>query len=145
MFKGKYLYTVDSKNRLSIPAKLRKYISQEAQNTIIIQLGLNKCLQLYPYDKYKTMMERLNKLNPFDPEQAYVKRRILEEVYEEELDGQYRIKLPAELLKKVNITRDVIILGQSDYMEVWDPEEYEKYKNEFAEPYEKVVQRVMNE
>ena len=49
-FKGSYKYSVDGKGRINIPARLRKYVSPEANNTFTITRGFESCLFVYPQD-----------------------------------------------------------------------------------------------
>jgi MraZ protein len=49
-FKGSYEYSVDNKGRVNIPARLRKYVSPEANDTFVITRGYDACLFVYPLD-----------------------------------------------------------------------------------------------
>jgi len=40
-FKGSYAYSVDAKGRINIPARLRKYVSPEANDTFVVTRGQN--------------------------------------------------------------------------------------------------------
>ncbi|HLX12368.1 MAG TPA: MraZ N-terminal domain-containing protein, partial [Bacteroidota bacterium] len=51
-FKGSYTYSVDSKGRINIPAKLRKYVSPDANDTFIVTRGFEKCLFVFPADEW---------------------------------------------------------------------------------------------
>lgn len=132
-FSGSFRYMVDAKNRISIPAKLRREISLDTDKRFIILSDKDdKCIKLYPYKIFQNILDAINKTNPFDPVNAYVRRRFFSNIYDEEMDGQYRIKLPSELLKKVNIDGECLVVGVGDYIELWNPQEFEKYLEEFA-------------
>ncbi len=51
MFRGQFKYSVDSKGRISIPAKLRKHLSAEANETFVMTQGTALCIDLYPLDQ----------------------------------------------------------------------------------------------
>lgn len=132
-FSGSFRYMVDAKNRISIPAKLRREISLDTDKRfIILSDNDDKCIKLYPYKIFQNILDAINKANPFDPVNAYVRRRFFSNIYDEEMDGQYRIKLPSELLKKVNIDGECLVVGVGDYIELWNPQEFEKYLEESA-------------
>lgn len=136
-FTGSFRYSVDSKNRISIPAKLRREISVESDKRFIILSDTDdRCIKLYPQSVFKNIIDAISKANPFDPLNAYARRRLLSSVYEEEMDGQYRIKLPAELLKKTNINGECLVVGVGDYIELWNPDEFQKYLDESARQFQ---------
>lgn len=136
-FTGSFHYSVDSKNRISIPAKLRREISIESDKRFIILSDTDdRCIKLYPYSVFKKIIDEISKANPFDPLNAYARRRLLSSVYEEEMDGQYRIKLPAKLLEKTNINGGCLIVGVGDYIEIWNPDEFQKYLEESSKQFQ---------
>ncbi|MCX8057435.1 MAG: division/cell wall cluster transcriptional repressor MraZ [Ignavibacteria bacterium] len=136
-FTGSYRYTVDSKNRVSIPSKLRKEMPKEANDTfIIISDKDDRCIKLYPSNVFKNIVDTISKANPFHPLNAYLRRRLLSNTYEAEMDGQNRIKLPPELLKKTNINGVCLIVGVGDYIELWDPDEFDKYLQESSQQFQ---------
>ncbi len=136
-FTGSFRYSVDAKNRISIPAKLRREISSESDTRFIILSDTDdRCIKLYPQSVFKNIIEAISKANPFDPLNAYARRRLLSSVYEEEMDGQYRIKLPVELLKKTNINGECLVIGVGDYIELWNPDEFQKYLEESAKQFQ---------
>ncbi len=145
MFTGSFKYSVDNKNRISIPKKIRELWEKEKFETfIIVPHTSEKCIVVYPDKIYIEILNFLNGLNPFDSEAAYLKRRMLEDVTAEKMDGQYRIRIPSEYLNRANINNEVIILGQISYFEVWNPEEYEKYKSSFELPLEEYMKKYLN-
>ncbi|MFP4368882.1 MAG: division/cell wall cluster transcriptional repressor MraZ, partial [Candidatus Kapaibacterium sp.] len=60
------------------------------------------------------------------------------------LDGQQRISVPKKLLEFAGIKNKVMIVGMVDRIELWDPEEFDKYLSEHDESYEDVAAQVMN-
>ena len=52
-FKGQYEHSVDSKGRVSFPAKLRKSLNPQAQERFTILRGLEPCLYIYPQDEWQ--------------------------------------------------------------------------------------------
>jgi len=63
LFKGQFTYSIDSKSRISIPAKIRKHISPDANDTIVMTKGLSSCIDLYPLDEWQKIEDKLKK-NP---------------------------------------------------------------------------------
>jgi MraZ protein len=67
-FKGSYMYSVDDKGRVSLPAKLRKYVSPEANDTFVVTRGFEQCLFVYPLDEWNKLESSLRGLSANDPE-----------------------------------------------------------------------------
>ena len=142
-FKGSYTYAVDNKGRVNLPAKLRKYVSPEANETFIITRGFEKCLFVYPIDEWNKLEQNLRSLSSYDPEHRRFIRAFLELALESQLDAQSRLSIPQELREYANIQDEVRILGMLDKIEIWDPKIYEEYKNSQPESYESVAAKVM--
>ncbi|MBI4811822.1 MAG: division/cell wall cluster transcriptional repressor MraZ [Ignavibacteriales bacterium] len=142
-FKGSYMYSVDEKGRVSLPSKLRKYVSTEANDTFVVTRGFEKCLFLYPIDEWNKLESNLRNLSSYDPQHRRFIRAILELAQESQLDSQARISIPPELREYANILNEVRIIGTLDKIELWNPKVYEEYKISQPESYESIASRVM--
>ncbi|MFZ4619834.1 MAG: division/cell wall cluster transcriptional repressor MraZ [Bacteroidota bacterium] len=141
-FKGSFNYTVDSKGRINIPAKMRKNLSPEANNSFVITRGLDNCIFVYPNDEWSKREAELGKLEQTNREARLYTRLLLEFASDVELDGQHRISLTKELMEYAKISGDVLILGVFDRIEVWNPEEYRKYLDAQQQDYVTVAEKV---
>ncbi len=142
-FKGSYSYSVDSKGRINIPAKLRKYVSPEANDTFVVTRGFEKCLFLYPLDEWNTLEGSIRSLSPSNSQHRFITRTLLQYATETQLDGQSRIMIPKELLQFAGIEDQVLIVGVLERIEVWNPKEYEVYMSSQTDSYENVAQAVL--
>ena len=144
MFIGSFKYSVDSKGRVSIPAKLRKYLTPEANDTFILTRGTAQCIDVYPMDNWKELAaNKLNQLNSFDPKEAMFIRMFLQEAAEDKLDAQSRLLIPKTLMEYAGIEKDIFILGAVKKIEFWNPEKYEEYLKENVQSYEQIANEVM--
>ena len=137
------MYAVDEKGRINLPAKLRKYVSPEANDTFVITRGFEKCLFIYPVDEWNKTEENLRSLSGYDPEHRRFIRTLLELASESQLDAQARLSIPQELREYANIKDQVRIIGTLDKIELWNPTVYDEYKDDQPEPYESIAARVM--
>lgn len=142
-FKGSYNYSVDSKGRINIPSRLRKYVSPEANDTFIVTRGYEKCLFAYPLDEWNKLEQSIRDLSPTNPKHRFFMRTLLELATESQLDGQSRITIPKELLQFAGIENDVLILGVLERIELWNPTIFSEYQKTQAESYENVAQNVL--
>ncbi len=145
-FKGKYDHAVDSKGRIIIPSKLKKHLSPEADEKFVITRGLDDVLWLYPLDVWNAWEQQLKEnTNPFNSEDRFFVRTLMQYAHEVQLDKQNRIMIPKELLDLAHITSAVKLLGMFDYIEIWSPEEFDRYFSSTEQSYEQVASRVMGQ
>ena len=144
MFLGSFNYTIDAKGRVSIPARLRKFVSPDANDTFVFARGSLKCINIYPMNYWKELLEsKLERLNSFDPNDTKFLRLFLPSAAEDQFDTQSRLLVPKRLIEFAEIEKDVIILGMNKYIEVWNPKLYEEFLKEIEEPYESIAKEVM--
>ncbi|MGQ9797734.1 MAG: division/cell wall cluster transcriptional repressor MraZ [Ignavibacterium sp.] len=143
MFKGQFTYSIDNKGRISIPAKLRKHILPEANDTFVMTRGLSSCIDLYPMNEWLKIEERLLQLNSFNESEARFLRMISQYASEDKMDSQSRILIPQKLLEYAKIENEVLILGALRKIEVWNPKIFENYLNSSPESYEEIAAKVM--
>lgn len=128
---------------MNIPARLRKYVSTEANDTFVVTRGYDQCLYVYPLDEWTRLELDIRQLSSTNPKHRFFKRRLLEWAIESQLDGQFRIMIPKDLLQLAGIENDVLIIGVLDHIEVWNPRIYEAYLKTQDESYEVVAQTVL--
>ncbi len=143
-FKGRYEYVLDSKGRLSIPAKLRKCLSVESHDSFVVTRGVEKCLYVYPLDEWQRLEVRLRSLNQFQEKHRFFTRTLLMWASEEfVLDSQSRITIPKNLLEFAEIEKEVVIIGALERIELWNPRAFGEYLNSQPESYATVVEQIM--
>lgn len=127
-FIGEYDYVLDNKGRLNIPAKFRKAIAPEANETVIITLSQDKCLDVYPLDVWqKRIVSKLSDFSEMDKDQRRLTSLIGANSVDSVIDKQGRIAIPQKLLTYANLTNKVIIVGAFNRIELWDPDIRQKY------------------
>ena len=145
MFRGHYTYSIDNKGRISIPAKLRKHVAPEANDTFIMTKGTSTCIDIYQLDQWQKIEEKLLQLNSFNPEEAKFIRMFSQYATDGTLDTQSRILIPQSLIEYARIEKEVLILGALKKIEVWNPVLYEEYLNKTGETYEQIAAKVMTD
>ncbi|MDX1531534.1 MAG: division/cell wall cluster transcriptional repressor MraZ [Rhodothermales bacterium] len=142
-FKGQADNSIDGKGRVAIPAKMRRALNPEAKETFTITRGPERCVFLYPLDRWEEMEEELAQLNPFQREARHFMRTLLRWADEVSLDKQGRVTLSKPLMEFAGLTDRALVIGALDHIEIWDPEVFDAYLNESPGDYETVAERVM--
>lgn len=114
---GEFQHNLDSKGRLSIPARLR----EELGNVFFVTLSMDKCLCAYSAESWQSFTDRVN-------EMPYVKQRKMRPLFAYaakcELDGQGRILLPQNLREYAGLTKNVTVIGCNNHAEFWDSDSW---------------------
>jgi MraZ protein len=142
-FKGSDIYAVDAKGRVSIPAKMRRHLSPEAQQTFIVTRGLEKCLYAYPLDEWKKLEANIHTLNQADERDRYYLRTLMQWSEELTMDAQSRLLIPTSLLDFAEIKREVYFVGVLDHIELWHPANFKRYSESMRRSYESIASEVM--
>ena len=127
-FRGSFDYSVDAKGRVNIPAKFRKALSPEAEETFVITRGPGDCLRAYPLDAWEKREADLWALSE-TKDTVNLKRRVNNFLTESTLDVQGRVTLTPALMKVAGITKEVTLLGMLEYIELWDRAKYSELSN----------------
>lgn len=142
-FKGRFSYSIDNKGRIALPAKLRKSVSPEANESFVITRGFEQCLFVYPQDEWNKLEESIRGLSPSNPQHRFFVRTLLQWATDAQLDNQARLSIPQELLKFAGLENEVLIVGVLERVEIWNPKTYEEYMNNQPATYETVAEAVL--
>ena len=116
MLTGKYNHSIDAKNRLIIPSKIKEQLG----DTITILRGSDKCLTLYSAEEWENYARKISEL-PKTQVRALT-RYLYSNSIEVQPDSQGRVMLPAEMVKYAEITKNIITVGCGKYAEIWSEE-----------------------
>jgi len=129
MFLGEHEHTIDDKNRLTLPARLRQSFAEG----VVVTRGIDSCLDVYTREGWDSFVaSRLAGLDRFSREARELRRYLFSAGTEAEFDKQGRVTLPASLLKKVGLGREVAVVGVDDHLEVWDRETWRVHSEDIG-------------
>lgn len=143
MFYGEYFHTLDKKNRLIIPARFRDVIKEMCIEKLYITRGLDECLFVFPENEWK-VQENKFKAMPFTKKEVRkFKRLFFSGASEVVPDKQWRILLPDYLKEYAQIARNVIIVGVSNRIEIWDKNKWTDFYKSSKQNYEEIAERLI--
>ncbi|MFA4959516.1 MAG: protein MraZ [Candidatus Cloacimonas sp.] len=115
-----------NKQRVIIPAAFKKKFSEELEKKVIVTLGPNDTIAIYPLDNWNETLERLR---IGDEHSNKLRTQLIDfAMTEQELEGPGRIRILERLLNEVNITDSVIIKGEGHYISLWNPKVYNEVR-----------------
>lgn len=113
MFCGEYSHNLDSKNRISLPSKLR----EELGDKVVMTKNVDKCISLYPYDRWLAFTAKLDTLP--ETETRMVKRFLYSAAVESTVDSSGRVLISPILSSYAGIDKSVKVIGVGDHIEIW--------------------------
>jgi MraZ protein len=126
MFFGRYRHAVDSKNRISIPGRLRDRFIVDGSRQVAVFVGFEGCLWCYPLEEWRVILRRLNRLSFDRVDVRDLIRWLSSRGTEVELDAQGRIQLAEEQLRAVGIDGEAVVVGVGARVEIWSVERFEE-------------------
>ena len=131
MMIGEYHHNIDEKGRLIIPSKFRIDLGEK----FIITRGMEKCLFVYPMKDWNNMINELNKLSFTKKDYRTFMRMLLSGATECELDKSGRVNISSPLTNYANLTKECVIIGVNDRLEIWSEKDFETFFNDNIENY----------
>lgn len=131
-FWGQFEHSLDSKNRVAIPAKFRQQITE---GKVFVTEFFEDCLAVFPEDEWKKFIEaELSGLSPIaSSRNRKVERLLYGSAHDCELDKQGRIKISGNHLKISGITKEVVFKGVNNRFEIWDRKKWEAYRTAYSD------------
>jgi MraZ protein len=130
MFRGSFEHTVDSKGRVSVPAKFREIIADRYDGHLVLAMDYDRCLTVYPLEEWEKLEDKIRNLPTMKKEVKDFMRFLLASATECELDKQGRVLIPSTHRDHAGITKNVLLVGIIDKIEIWDAKAWEARNSE---------------
>ena len=124
MLIGEYRHSIDSKKRLSLPAKFRKEMGKD----VVMTHGLDNCIFIYPKKEWQKISEELGKLGVGQSDKRSFNRFILGGAVETPIDALGRMLIPDFLKEFAKLKNKVALIGVHNRVEIWDDGRWQSYK-----------------
>lgn len=126
MFIGEYSASVDEKGRVAIPAKFRTLL----KGRCVVTRGLDSSLFVYTLSEWEKLAEKLASLPISQANTRAFSRLMLAGAMDLEIDKQGRVVLPDYLRQFAGVSKQVIVAGLMNRLEIWDSKKWQSYKKE---------------
>ena len=120
MLSGEFKHTIDTKNRLFIPAKHREELGD---SFMVAKSVRENCLKVYSLEEWDKYIEPIVKLERKNSEA--ILRALHRNAAQVSPDSQGRIVLTPALMSYAEITKGAVVVGCGKYAEIWSEEVYD--------------------
>ena len=121
--RGSYQAKIDEKGRLKLPSSYRTDIESEWKTPgvyLTCDDAYGQYVRIYPLPVWQEIEMRLRKMPSTDQARRRFERWTSLYGLEGEIDAQGRVLIPPQLREPAAMQGDVMVLGTSTYLEVWN-------------------------
>ena len=141
MLIGQHEGKVGAKGRLAFPKKFREILGDR----LIITLGYENSLIIVSEKGWKALLEGTEGKPFIQSEARETQRFLLGSASNVELDSKGRFIIPSYLRNFGKIKEDVVFLGLSRYVELWDKQLWEEYRANLEKNIDRISQKLVDE
>ena len=140
MLIGQFEGKIDKKGRSAFPKKFREILGDK----LIVTLGYENSLIVVSEENWKQLLEGTEGKPFIQSETRETQRFLLGGASSVELDSKGRFIVPSYLREFAKIENEIIFLGLSRYVEVWDKKRWEEYRGDLEKNIDRISQRLVD-
>jgi MraZ protein len=129
MFLGTYTPKLDDKGRLTLPAKFRDALA----GGLMVTKSQDHSLAVYPRAAFEEFARKASLKSRSNPEARAFLRNLAAGADEQHPDAQGRITLSADHRRYASLSKDCVVIGSIDYLEIWDAVAWQQYQETHEE------------
>jgi MraZ protein len=129
MFLGTYTPKLDDKGRLTLPAKFRDALA----GGLMVTKSQDHSLAVYPRAAFEEVLRKASLTSRSKPEARAFLRNLAAGADEQHPDAQGRITLSADHRRYASLSKDCVVIGSIDYLEIWDAVAWQQYQETHEE------------
>lgn len=126
MLRGNALAKVDEKGRLKLPASFRAVLEPAFGRDYFVTSLRGESARLYPMEVWLRVEERVARASALNPSVMRFRSAVNYFGQVASVDGQGRILIHPLLRTQAELRGEVAVLGQHDYLEVWNRASFEQ-------------------
>ncbi len=126
-FIGDFVCKADAKGRIVLPSLFKKVMNAMEENRFVVRKDLfDDCLILSPYPDWEEEMNEIRaRINMYNRAENKFYRQYFRGAAEVSFDGNGRLLLPKRLLEKINLPKEIVLVGVDNKIELWSKDVYE--------------------
>jgi MraZ protein len=124
MFQGATQLNLDSKGRLTVPARHRDILAAHFAGQLVLTADADGCLLCYPEPEWLPIRDKLLKLSSLNPRIRALQRRLIGYAESVEMDAAGRVLISPSLRGYATLDKRVVLIGQGNKLELWDEKKW---------------------
>jgi MraZ protein len=124
VFRGNAPARIDDKGRLKVPNAFRRALEEKYGRELFLTSLTGESVRIYPMPVWAAIEEKLAAMPSTHPSKLRFLDRVNYFGQAGELDVQGRVLVPVRLRDAATMSGDVDVLGQYDYLDVWNHDRF---------------------
>ena len=124
MLRGSTSARIDDKGRLKVPNAFRTLLEGKHGRELFITSLTGEFVRIYPMPVWLEVEQKLGEMPSTHPSRTRYLERVNYYGQASALDGQGRVIIPVRLREAATMTGDVDVLGQVNYLDVWNHDRF---------------------
>ena len=116
MFLGTFEVVLNEKNRVALPAKLRRELTARE---LVLSIGFEKCILGFEEKKWAEVTAADLSRPLSDAEGRNLRRKLCMDAQMIELDAQGRFVVPELMINYAGVGKEAVLIGAGDHFEIW--------------------------
>jgi MraZ protein len=137
VFRGRYEHTIDSKGRLSIPAKFREILNEKYDDRLVIT-NFDHCLIAFPEGEWVILEQKAGSFSLLSRDTSAFFRFFYSSAVDCVIDKQGRLLIPQSLREYANLQKDAVLVGEGKRIEIFAKERWLEEARKAEEDFEKI-------
>lgn len=122
LFLGEYRHSLDVRNRVSLPKKIRDKIKV---GKVILAKGFEGCIFGFEPESWTREAAHHLEVSVTEQRARRLRRYLFSSAIEVRIDKLGRILIPANLKEHARLGNEAVVIGAGDHFEVWSPRNWE--------------------
>ena len=144
MFYGEYKHGIDRKGRIIFPSRIREVCKEYGIDKFFITRGLDKCIFAFSEEEWRGQEQKFKNMPFTKPQARNFNRLFFSGAVEVIPDRQGRFIIPQYLKEYANITKEAVIIGVSNRIEIWDKKIWESFYSNSSESFEQIAENMLD-
>ena len=124
MLRGSFPAKIDDKGRLKLPTAFKAFVEEQHGAGLYVTSLSGDSVRLYPMPVWLGVEQRMSRMPSTHPARVKFLDRVNFYGQALEFDTQGRVLIPAKLREGAGMVGDVDVLGQVDFLEVWNHDRF---------------------
>jgi len=137
VFRGVSTINLDVKGRLAVPTRYREELQESCERQMVVTIAVDElcvgepgCLWLYPLPEWEKLELTISKLPALNKLALKLRRFLIGNATECEMDAQGRLLVPEKLRKFAGMEKHIVLVGQLNKFEIWNESAWNDKENE---------------
>ena len=142
---GTFTRSIDEKLRVVIPKRVREALQCPRGGCLFVAPGTDRSLAIYTQEAFEHLADRLAQASPTGPEVRAFTRLFYARAQSVELDGQGRLRIPADLAELSGLSKEAVLLGVQDHLELWPADRWASYLTGKQDDYDRIAEAAFDD